>query len=313
MRVLKDLLLYVSVGVLSSVTILAGFGRYDWRLDLLAHWRFHYTMLAVVLLGLLMMRRRYASAVLMTLIVYVNGMVVLNPTAEAATSIAPSVQGRGQRLRLANVNVLYSNNSYTSTLRWLESVEPDVAVVVELTPAWKKAMASLEARLPYAVTVPGSDGEGIALYSRHALEDSQIMHFGESRRAAIAASLTISGRRITIVAAHPLPPRSRWHTRERDGYLRELASFTECIREPVILAGDLNTTPWSYAFKDIARSIGAAGARSPATWPSILGPLGIPIDHVLARGLVIEKTHTGPHIGSDHLPVLTEITVPELI
>jgi endonuclease/exonuclease/phosphatase (EEP) superfamily protein YafD len=71
---------------------------------------------------------------------------------------------------------------------------------------------------------------------------------------------------------------------------------------PLIVAGDLNATPWSSAFAVAARhGLDRASGLAP-TWPR--RHVGIPIDHVLAdthwrRG----EAQRGPDIGSDHLPV----------
>jgi endonuclease/exonuclease/phosphatase (EEP) superfamily protein YafD len=231
---------------------------------------------------------------------------LLHPAANAS---APAVEHDPARhLRLANVNVLYSNAGHDRLLAWLRSARPDVAVIVEPTSAWAGSLGALKSDLPHALVVAKPKGDGIALYSRFPLQRSEVLYLGENRRAALVAELAVGGRPLTLVAAHPLPPRNARSTRDRDAYLRGVASILGPADGPAILAGDLNTTPWSYSFQDLVRASGLAPGPVPATWPSILGPLGIPIDHVLARGVAIETLETGPHIGSDHLPVLARLT-----
>ena len=86
--------------------------------------------------------------------------------------------------------------------------------------------------------------------------------------------------------------------------------------EPAIFAGDFNMTPWSY---QLQRLLAATGMRRHATflrsWPTG-GQFGLPapaflIDHVLStpdiRTVSIE---TGPHLGSDHLPIVAWLRLP---
>ncbi|HEU4601170.1 MAG TPA: endonuclease/exonuclease/phosphatase family protein, partial [Steroidobacteraceae bacterium] len=81
---------------------------------------------------------------------------------------------------------------------------------------------------------------------------------------------------------------------------------------PLLVAGDFNITPWSSYYqqfvKDSTLSDSDWGQGLPASWPSVLGPLGIRIDHCLhsAHWDVI-ATHTGPELGSDHLPVTVDL------
>ena len=50
-----------------------------------------------------------------------------------------------------------------------------------------------------------------------------------------------------------------------------------------------------------------------ATWPSVyrIPPMMIPIDHCLVSPDVrVVGRRVGPHIGSDHLPVIVELQFP---
>jgi endonuclease/exonuclease/phosphatase (EEP) superfamily protein YafD len=264
---------------------------------------------AILLLVLLLARGRYTLASVAALAVCVNGVLVIDASSVVAASVDAPKQDTPLRLRFANANVLFHNKEYGATLNWLESTKPDLAVLVEVTPDWVRAMTPLERRLPHSLAVPREKGEGLALYSRFRLDESEILYFGKHRRIALAASLTIEDHKITVVAAHPFPPGHDGKTGERDVYLNELAVFLRSLDGPVILAGDLNTTPWSYSFQDLVQSLERPSTTLPATWPSFLGSFGIPIDHLLGKGVQIHSLRTGPRIGSDHLPLMGEVIV----
>ena len=43
----------------------------------------------------------------------------------------------------------------------------------------------------------------------------------------------------------------------------------------------------------------------------MLGPLGLPIDHIrFGGGLILTDYRVGPHIGSDHLPLFATFALP---
>lgn len=82
----------------------------------------------------------------------------------------------------------------------------------------------------------------------------------------------------------------------------------------MILIGDLNTTSWSYYFKNFIKAMQLVDSRKgfglQTTWPSILPIMAITIDHILISPDIKVLNHKiGPHIGSDHYPVFVELVI----
>jgi endonuclease/exonuclease/phosphatase (EEP) superfamily protein YafD len=81
-----------------------------------------------------------------------------------------------------------------------------------------------------------------------------------------------------------------------------------------ILVADLNITPWSPRYdviesqtglRNAARSLGYLG-----TWPASPALLRIPIDHCLVSdSFAVQHVEVGPDIGSDHLPLIVDISI----
>lgn len=242
----------------------------------------------------------------MIFLIFFNGGLITKTTNVRAA--VPTVDASGRSLRIATANVLYKNNSYGRMLQWVQSIKPDALVLVENTSAWDKAIGRFQQQLPHAVVVPADEGRGLAVYSRYPIERSEVLQFGDDRRTAIYCAMTVAGRTVNIVAAHPQSPLTSGHARDRDTYLADLTSYVRNLTGPLILVGDLNTTPWSHTFEDLVLSTRSTpAAYMPATWPSYLGRLGIPIDHILVRDLSIKSLQTGPRIGSDHFPLVGDI------
>ena len=82
------------------------------------------------------------------------------------------------------------------------------------------------------------------------------------------------------------------------------------IDGPLVLAGDLNTSPWSNAFRKLRAVAGLAPASTlMPTWPA--WPVALPqvaLDHIfVSPELAVAAAGTGPAVGSDHLPVWAQL------
>ena len=108
---------------------------------------------------------------------------------------------------------------------------------------------------------------------------------------------------------------ARWPEREALIHLAEGQS-----REGLILAGDFNLTPWSFALTRLDHGLGLERRdRAIPSWPAkrpvagvqLTTPAILPIDHVYAglrwRTVAIRR---GPNMGSDHYPLIVDF-VPE--
>jgi endonuclease/exonuclease/phosphatase (EEP) superfamily protein YafD len=97
----------------------------------------------------------------------------------------------------------------------------------------------------------------------------------------------------------------------RDQMLRAISSWAAEREGPRVVVGDLNATPWSVAMREILaegplRSTQRFGLQ--ATWPSWLGPLGLPIDHVLVAGPLEPVARSiEPAFGSDHRMLVVDL------
>jgi endonuclease/exonuclease/phosphatase (EEP) superfamily protein YafD len=88
-------------------------------------------------------------------------------------------------------------------------------------------------------------------------------------------------------------------------------------KDRLIVAGDLNSTPWSFTRRDEDRRFGLERrTRALFSWPAqefsrrrlrVPFPF-LPIDHVYAgSGWRTVKVERGPVLGSDHYPVIVTL------
>jgi endonuclease/exonuclease/phosphatase (EEP) superfamily protein YafD len=96
--------------------------------------------------------------------------------------------------------------------------------------------------------------------------------------------------------------------------LESLAKTVQALDGRILVAGDFNDTPWSFGFREFVSNSGLAHmGRFLPSFPA--GDHGLPqlaIDHMFASSsLGFEDAWLGPDIGSDHLPLLARVTLPQ--
>jgi endonuclease/exonuclease/phosphatase (EEP) superfamily protein YafD len=82
----------------------------------------------------------------------------------------------------------------------------------------------------------------------------------------------------------------------------------------LIVAGDMNSSPWSPQCRALRRNTGLVSARQGrgilGTWPSFFGPLRVGIDQMLVSpDIQVVACRVGAGIGSDHRPLITDLFV----
>ena len=122
------------------------------------------------------------------------------------------------------------------------------------------------------------------------------------------------GTRVGLLGVHLHWPLGSANSRLRNEELDGIAAFAGSRKEPLLVAGDFNVTPWSTHFRGaVARSgLGdcAQGSGFAPTWPAQFLPLGIRIDHCLAsREWSRIDVRTGPSLGSDHRPLIADLNL----
>lgn len=292
-------------------TVLAFGGRLWWALDLLAHFRPQYLVLAAAGALLLWLLRQPRAALALGACAAVNALVLLPYLFPGPMLSGP--ESRSARVRVMSLNVHTSNRDYRAVSRLIRERGPDLVLLMEVDEAWLTHLAGLRGDYPYGVAEPRSDNFGIALLSRHPCLRCEILHLGRAGLPTVQGEFEVREARFTLAGTHPLPPAGAEYSRLQADQLDALGAHLARIRGPKVLMGDLNVTPWSARFGPLLRRAGlvdsGAGRWMWRTWPTGNPLLGIPIDHFLASPEVVVVTRRrGPDVGSDHFPLLVGFT-----
>jgi endonuclease/exonuclease/phosphatase (EEP) superfamily protein YafD len=272
--------------------------------------------------SLALLMRRWVPAILAAGVVATAGLHVwlglawccAAPVATTQTALTKvATQASGQGLTLLALNTWHQYGDARRLERYLATAPTDVVVLSEFGPDKRSLLANLKAAYPFQVDCADQWPCSLALLSRLPLEAAgvgRIASEGPEERASdmpafvwakLAGSLTVIGTHL--------------HRPSRDPWLhaRQVSALTQLVRHidgPLVLAGDLNTSPWSNAFRKLRAATGLAPASIlMPTWPA--WPLALPqvaLDHILVSSeLAVAAAGTGPAVGSDHLPVWAQI------
>ena len=216
-------------------------------------------------------------------------------------------------VRLYSANLFYLNNDTARVRRSIEAADADIVVLIELARDPALRIDELLAGYPYrAASMRLDQTRGPSrsvIASRWPL--TARVDPPDGLHAVAATARTPLGP-IHVVGVHLTRPWPFQHSWGQISQTMALDSVVEEMDGPVIVAGDFNSVSSARIGKQIRRDIGLRPAPGfPGTWPTDLpSALGITIDQIYASSaLAFVSRRLGQPTGSDHRPVVTEITL----
>ncbi|MDF7806566.1 endonuclease/exonuclease/phosphatase family protein [Pontiellaceae bacterium B12219] len=295
-----------TIGIL-IVSLLGYFGKFNWFFDLFSHFRVQYLQLCLIPFVIALWKRRNKLAIALVLLVCLNYTFVL------PLYFGKPGPATGKTIRAMLMNINAENSNTDQVLGAIKTAAPDILLLEEVTPKWARELEVLNATYPYRIAEPREDCFGMVLLSKVPLEHRQVVEIGNSGVPSIIAEAYFPGGTISIIGTHPLPPIGADYSAQRNAQLAALPEFIQQQKYPVLLIGDLNTTPWSPFFQTLEKESGLKnsmqGFGHQPSWPSGNAFMRIPLDHVLHdEEISIHNRMIGPKVGSDHLPVIVDFT-----
>lgn len=204
-------------------------------------------------------------------------------------------------------NVLGSNSEYKKLIEYVEEVDPDFVLLIEANQNWKIKILPLEQKFQSMIAEIRNDNFGIVFLSKHPFTSSRIQSFSKKEIPSTIAQMRIDEKELTVIGTHTLPPTSQNFWDDRNFHLTGLKNKLDQSDSPLIVAGDLNVSPWS-SYGSILLGSGdyfdIYDAFIP-TWPADLYPMSITLDYVLYNKFIEKISYqVGKNLGSDHLPVI---------
>ena len=214
-------------------------------------------------------------------------------------------------MQLITANLFCFNPWQRTAIQHLLTTAADVLILPEVKPTlldWLRSVANSAGYM--LVSAPTNHQMTLCLLSRLPIAQSQIIDQGSfAGRPQLRVELAAG---ITLFAIHLMAPITPWKQQERNAQLVQVAAILGAETQPVIAAGDFNTSAHDRLFQPLLRlaSQQAEYAKArPKSWPALL-PLAS-LDHVIHNQHVrLEQLAPGKFNGSDHLPIIAQFTIP---
>ena len=276
-----------------------------WVLDLLNNFQVQLLIaqLPCLILAVLLRRWRLTACLSVPLLLCLWGVT-------GVYRAAPVPARDSAQLKIMSVNVYHLNDDYAEMIDIVQAYDPDILVLVELTPRWFDQMTPLRETYPHQSLEPRYWGAGIGLFSKLPLEVEGVHQLSPEIRdcPVVRCRVRLAEEPLDIYAVHTLSPRSEQHWRIRDHQLEKLSRFIQQSPSEKVVLGDFNATTWTPSLRKFVESTQLRDSRNGfgllPSWPSDMRWAQITIDHAfVTQGVAVTERSVLPCQGSDHLPI----------
>ena len=283
-----------------------------WGFEMLSHLRVQFAAGAAVFVATFLIRRAHVTAAAAAILLLVN-MVPLFPYLGFGQEARVHA---GAAIRVMIFNLHQQQADLDALRRLIRREKADMVLITEFSTDPAVFLRDLDDILPYRTGSARGGLFRVLLLSRLRVAAAQLHRPSLNFLPVLEARLCRSGDCFTVLGLHAARPGGAVPTGWRDTMLKFVAGRAAASQDGrVIVMGDLNATPWSRAITRLMRIGGlrdaAIGSLFRSTWISRFPVLGLPLDHVLVgRGVGVSNRRVGVSIGSDHFPVIVDLTLP---
>lgn len=218
-----------------------------------------------------------------------------------------------RELLVLSMNVEWSNRESDSLFALVRALDTDIVALQEIDYWWRRKLEALRDVYPYRTFDLRSARPGVAVLARRA--PAEEAWYPLEGRAACLLRFGDGEGAYHLAVAHAYPPKSTRLYDLRNRQIDSLATLLARVSGPLVLAGDLNATPWSPVLRDLERKTRLRSARIGRgvlpTWPAWSSIMRVPIDHIhhaeSIRTMEIERVSIP---GSDHIGLLARLALP---
>ncbi|MCU0894383.1 MAG: endonuclease/exonuclease/phosphatase family protein [Rhodospirillales bacterium] len=329
---LLALLPWAPVLGLAGAALVRLFDLHFWPVELLWHFTGIFFRAGLALTAFLLVVHSFVPAAAAAVLTIYFGLAASNvpgvPPGEASllwVAHAQPAEGEAAEtvsLRFVTHNLYVHNDRPDALADWLRQQDADVIVFQETSATTAAVMAAAKERYPHQFFAwPANYVErpdlrpwlnGLAILSRYPLRNPSVFRQTRYGAPVAFADLLLPGAAsVRLGVVHTSNPVRRSGLRSRNQLMAALADELRRYDGTLIVAGDFNATPYTPAFARFLDDARLTTVRAyPGTYPQIAGDFGLPIDHVLVRGIRIAEIEALDAFGSDHRPLRADLVVP---
>ncbi|MEO1019258.1 MAG: endonuclease/exonuclease/phosphatase family protein [Pseudomonadota bacterium] len=313
-------LIYIGAIILIAVNTASWLGRWDWRFDLISHFRPHLAIGSILFALVALLFVRYSASAIGF------GLFVVQCYLLITVIPAPIATAAGSTLKVMTINVLNDNDRHHDLVSLVEREQPDLLALQEMDWTWAETARTLAKLFPFSTVPDHRHPPRNQIFSRfpiieNRMERSPAVDKRSGPTTALFTTLDIDGTPVEFINMHPSHPMSDRLWRWRNAYLNWI-SETLAMRpdnRPAIVVGDWNLSPWSPFYSEFMEKTGLRDAaalsyaeptRHPRGFPELF-LLGVTIDHIaVSPDIAVLSSDVGPEMGSDHRPVCATLRLP---
>lgn len=284
------------------------FGERFWLFESCSHFRVQAMQLSLPFIAYTIWKRKNRQALLWICIALINYYPVFKLYNGAPHPISKPTY------RAMLLNLFSSTVDEALLQREINRIDPDFILLLEATSAMQPLCDALKATYTYQLYQFRDDPYGIALLSRLPMNQPRLSTSNKNQLPSIQTDLHTPCGSFTFIGTHPPPPINRTLAKARNASFHTLSKWTHAARYPVVLMGDLNTTPFAHSFHQLLEESGLHDSTLSfgfqPTWKVGNPLLQLPLDHFLHdEQITIHQRSVGSDLGSDHRPLLVEFSL----
>ncbi|MFN8348472.1 MAG: endonuclease/exonuclease/phosphatase family protein [Spirosomataceae bacterium] len=282
------------------------FGEYSRWLDHFSAFRFQYLWLSGLLLVYFIVKKQRVGVAVSAVSLLLNTWYVV-PWLDASQT----GNHTKANFRIFHANVLFKNLDYGPVTAQIRQENPDFISINEATlPFIRHFRKAFAKEYPFSVYVDAKNKTKVLVAGRYPFALDSTATF--SGKGVVKFKVFLKVKPLVVIACHAYNPLVLSDFNMRNEQLKKIAQWVRQETDPVVVAGDLNITPWSVFYDRFIRESGLQNCRKgfglQPTWPAWVFPLMIPIDHCLvSRQLETVAFRLGKPTKSDHLPVIIDL------
>lgn len=226
---------------------------------------------------------------------------------------SPAPRVGAPEVRLYSANLWALNTDVEAITASVAAADADVVVLVELGDAPAARIDQVLAGYPHRIATPrvnrSSGAARSVIASRWPLT---VIRDRPDGLHAVGATVRTPLGPLNVMGVHLTRP---WPFQEQWGQISQTMALGAVIRDlsgPVVVAGDFNSVSGARIGRQIRHELGLHPASGfPGTWPTAAPPaFAVTIDQVYrSPDLTFVSRRLGLPTGSDHRPVVTEVTL----
>jgi len=276
--------------------------------DYAANFRAHFAVILLIVALAYSLVFSKTTGLFFMVMALING-IVLMPTYLGG----PAPAAAGEDLTIVSFNVGQRASIRDTTFRWIDSVDPDLVVLVGATSDWLRA-TEMAAPYQFLNGLAPERPYGIAVLARDDLE-AELIRVTSIRDNTVRVETSIGDKPVVVYTVQSPPSSNEADASVRAEYFDNLARLVDQETEATVVVGDFQSTHWTHTFNslageaDLVNSLDGFGLQS--SWPADRWRLfRMPFDHLLhSKDLTTVDRYLGPTLGVDHRPMVVQLAI----